>query len=32
MPFVEVEDVEEAIRIARSKPKPLALYIFSNNT
>jgi len=31
LPIMEVEDLEEAIRIARSKPKPLAFYMFSGS-
>ena len=29
MPILEVEDLDQAIRIIRSKPTPLALYVFS---
>lgn len=31
LPVMEFEDLEEAIKIVNSKPKPLALYFFSNN-
>lgn len=32
LPIVTYSDIEEAIDFIRSKPKPLALYIFSSNT
>lgn len=31
LPVMEFEDLEEVIKIVNSKPKPLALYFFSNN-
>jgi aldehyde dehydrogenase (NAD+) len=31
LPIVEFEDLEEVIKMVNSKPKPLALYFFSNN-
>ncbi|MEC4816006.1 MAG: aldehyde dehydrogenase [Scytonema sp. PMC 1069.18] len=31
LPTVEYTDIEEAIDLINSKPKPLALYLFSNN-
>lgn len=31
LPTIEFEDLEEVIKIVNSKPKPLALYFFSNN-
>lgn len=31
LPIIEYTDVEEAIKIINSQPKPLALYIFSDN-
>ncbi|MCW5829287.1 MAG: aldehyde dehydrogenase family protein [Deltaproteobacteria bacterium] len=32
LPVMAVRDMEEAIAFVRSRPKPLALYLFSNNT
>lgn len=31
LPIIEFEDLEEVIKIVNSKPKPLALYFFSNS-
>lgn len=31
LPVIEYEDIQEAIDLINSKPKPLALYLFSNN-
>lgn len=31
LPVVSFENIEEAIEVVRNKPKPLALYLFSNN-
>jgi aldehyde dehydrogenase (NAD+) len=31
LPIIEFEDLEKVIKIVNSKPKPLALYFFSNN-
>jgi aldehyde dehydrogenase (NAD+) len=31
LPIIEFEDLEEVIKIVNSKPKPLALYFFSND-
>jgi aldehyde dehydrogenase (NAD+) len=31
LPIIEFEDLEEVIKMVNSKPKPLALYFFSNN-
>lgn len=31
LPVIEFSDLEEVIKIVNSKPKPLALYFFSNN-
>ncbi|MDR3318159.1 MAG: aldehyde dehydrogenase [Clostridiales bacterium] len=31
LPIIEVDDAEDAARIVRSRPKPLALYLFSHD-
>lgn len=31
LPVIEYDDTDEAIRFVNSRPKPLALYVFSNN-
>ena len=31
LPIIDVENIEEAVRIIRSLPKPLALYLFTGN-
>ena len=31
LPIVEITDIDEAIKIIRGKPRPLALYLFSND-
>lgn len=31
MPIVPVDDVDDAIRVIRERPAPLALYVFTNS-